>query len=376
MTPVLLLALCFLGVHAFPRAENDRKPGPRSLSALALTVKSRPVGNRLSRPRVPPELWRMFRKSEESKGAEVDPCVVPEYKVRGNIVRYLQDQGLLLPDHHSSCKDCLVRKLFFNMTVLEPSEHLSLAKLEIRLQWNPLSHTAHLKGPRVMNVTVYHVLRSTLIEGGRLACHKLLLSQSVEVQPEPVFITLDITSLAKKWCKPGSNHGVILVLSHLSTDSEQSHLFYTGQPIPQKAALTMPTIQASLVAVTLNPEQCHFRKKRSTSHLPLLVSPICKLRRLYISFKDVGWHDFIIAPHGFMANYCYGECPFPLTEVLNGTNHAILQTLVHSMEPDITPQPCCIPIRMSPISLLYYDNFDNVVLQHYQDMVVEECGCR
>ncbi|XP_030920849.1 embryonic growth/differentiation factor 1 [Geospiza fortis] len=70
------------------------------------------------------------------------------------------------------------------------------------------------------------------------------------------------------------------------------------------------------------------------------------------------------------------RAPSPLAAELNSTNHAVLQTMVHSLDPQGTPQPCCVPVRLSPISILYYDNSDNVVLRHYEDMVVDECGCR
>lgn len=38
--------------------------------------------------------------------------------------------------------------------------------------------------------------------------------------------------------------------------------------------------------------------------------------------------DWIIAPKGYAANYCDGECSFPLNAHMNATNHAIVQTLV------------------------------------------------
>lgn len=38
--------------------------------------------------------------------------------------------------------------------------------------------------------------------------------------------------------------------------------------------------------------------------------------------------DWIIAPKGYAANYCDGECAFPLNAHMNATNHAIVQTLV------------------------------------------------
>lgn len=38
--------------------------------------------------------------------------------------------------------------------------------------------------------------------------------------------------------------------------------------------------------------------------------------------------DWVIAPRGYSAYYCEGECAFPLDSCMNATNHAILQSLV------------------------------------------------
>uniref|UniRef100_A0A671DQE2 Bone morphotic protein 6 n=1 Tax=Rhinolophus ferrumequinum TaxID=59479 RepID=A0A671DQE2_RHIFE len=54
----------------------------------------------------------------------------------------------------------------------------------------------------------------------------------------------------------------------------------------------------------------------------------CRKHELYVSFQDLGWQDWIIAPKGYAANYCDGECSFPLNAHMNATNHAIVQTLV------------------------------------------------
>ena len=39
--------------------------------------------------------------------------------------------------------------------------------------------------------------------------------------------------------------------------------------------------------------------------------------------------DWIIAPEGYEAYYCFGECSFPLNQHMNATNHAIVQTLMN-----------------------------------------------
>ncbi|GAA6068746.1 bone morphogenetic protein 5 isoform X2, partial [Tachysurus ichikawai] len=53
----------------------------------------------------------------------------------------------------------------------------------------------------------------------------------------------------------------------------------------------------------------------------------CKKHELYVSFRELGWQDWIIAPEGYAAFYCDGECSFPLNAHMNATNHAIVQTL-------------------------------------------------
>uniref|UniRef100_A0A8C8RR24 Bone morphogenetic protein 6 n=1 Tax=Pelusios castaneus TaxID=367368 RepID=A0A8C8RR24_9SAUR len=101
----------------------------------------------------------------------------------------------------------------------------------------------------------------------------------------------------------------------------------------------------------------------------------CRKHELFVSFQDLGWQDWIIAPKGYAANYCDGECSFPLNAHMNATNHAIVQTLVHLMNPEYVPKPCCAPTKLNAISVLYFDDNSNVILKKYRNMVVRACGC-
>lgn len=101
----------------------------------------------------------------------------------------------------------------------------------------------------------------------------------------------------------------------------------------------------------------------------------CKKHELYVSFRDLGWQDWIIAPEGYAAYYCEGECVFPLNSYMNATNHAIVQTLVHFINPETVPKPCCAPTQLHGISVLYFDDSSNVILKKYRNMVVRACGC-
>lgn len=78
------------------------------------------------------------------------------------------------------------------------------------------------------------------------------------------------------------------------------------------------------------------RNRKSENRNPMLSDnnpKSCRIQTLYVSFKDLKWQDWIVAPEGYNAFYCTGECNFPLNAHMNATNHAIVQTLVHLMDP-------------------------------------------
>ncbi|XP_024153637.1 growth/differentiation factor 6-B [Oryzias melastigma] len=102
----------------------------------------------------------------------------------------------------------------------------------------------------------------------------------------------------------------------------------------------------------------------------------CSKKPLHVNFRELGWDDWIIAPLDYEAYHCEGVCDFPLRSHLEPTNHAIIQTLMNSMNPSNMPPSCCAPSKLSPISILYIDSGNNVVYKQYEDMVVESCGCR
>ncbi|KAL2099329.1 hypothetical protein ACEWY4_005809 [Coilia grayii] len=342
------------------------------LKTLGLSSRPRPSAHGA----VPSLLWKIFKKAHAKDKSAItnDPCMVSEFSVRGNIVRYVQDQGRIIPPSNSHCPKCVEKHLFFNMSVLEKIEQLSFAQLEIKFKQD-FSLLSQDLGQQAFSMSLFKVLTTTLKGVNHQSTRKLLYSQSVQLTSGTV--RFNLTDIAESWRKASKNYGLTLVLHPIQpTNDVDTHYFDIDRVFYYRYVSVVPELYTSLVVVSLNPLHCRSRRKRSAYYLPVTPSNVCKPRRLYIDFKDVGWQDWIIAPQGYVANYCHGECPFPLSESLNGTNHAILQTLVHSFDPKGTPQPCCVPIKLSPISMLYYDNNDNVVLRHYEDMVVDECGCR
>ncbi|KAM4577769.1 southpaw [Fundulus diaphanus] len=102
--------------------------------------------------------------------------------------------------------------------------------------------------------------------------------------------------------------------------------------------------------------------------------PLCRRVDMWVDFDHIGWDEWIVHPKRYNAYRCEGECPTPLDESFNPTNHAYMQSLLRHHHPGRVSCPSCVPTRLTPLSMLYYEN-DDLTLRHHEDMIVEECGC-
>lgn len=127
----------------------------------------------------------------------------------------------------------------------------------------------------------------------------------------------------------------------------------------------------------------HRRHRRSIAPNPLIDSSKsrlksirgCRMRTSYVSFRDLRWKHWILAPEGYSAFHCSGECSFPLNAHTNATNHAQIQMLAHLLQPQKIPKPCCIPSKTGALSVLYFVNDTDVILKKYKNIVARQCGC-
>ena len=69
-----------------------------------------------------------------------------------------------------------------------------------------------------------------------------------------------------------------------------------------------------------------------------------------------------MAPEGYDLGVCVGMCEY-------SNNYAMVQELMGGEGSK------CVPIKFSPLSVLYLNDTGQVVLKKYSDMVIEECGC-
>ncbi|KAL8604197.1 hypothetical protein ACOMHN_014765 [Nucella lapillus] len=101
----------------------------------------------------------------------------------------------------------------------------------------------------------------------------------------------------------------------------------------------------------------------------------CQIYDFKVDFEFIGWGQWIIHPKNFNARFCYGECPSPVDSKYKPTNHAMLQTLMRQKKRRLAPPTCCVPIKLKPLSMMYFE-YEEIVVRHHENMIADECGCR
>lgn len=160
---------------------------------------------------------------------------------------------------------------------------------------------------------------------------------------------------------------------------------------------------ATLVLVSGSSDTSQRANQREQSHRPFLMAVVrqgdgsdsrrrrkrglecdgkvrvCCKRQFYVNFKDIGWNDWIIAPPGYHANYCEGECPSHVASITGSTLSFHSTVISHYRMRGYSPfqnlRSCCVPTRLRAMSMLYYNEEQKIIKKDIQNMIVEECGC-
>ncbi|KAI4827112.1 hypothetical protein KUCAC02_030536 [Chaenocephalus aceratus] len=290
-----------------------------------------------------------------------------------------QEKDLLFQQHR--------REFRFDLSRIPEGEAVTAAEFRIYKNVVPERYENE-----TFRVSVYQVLERPPNSEVEL----LLLDQREVWAAEDGWLLFDLTATSNLWLvNPEQNLGLHLVLedSHGQRRNPRLAGLVTGNGSQEKQPFMVAFFKVNEVRFR-SVRSAHGHKGRqgnrskpqrtvqdalkvveAAADTLSLSKEGCKKHELYVSFRDLGWQDWIIAPEGYAAFYCEGECAFPLNSYMNATNHAIVQTLVHFINPDTVPKPCCAPTQLHGISVLYFDDSSNVILKKYRNMVVRSCGC-
>nr|XP_005565259.1 PREDICTED: growth/differentiation factor 2 [Macaca fascicularis]XP_011747991.1 growth/differentiation factor 2 [Macaca nemestrina] len=297
--------------------------------------------------------------------------------------------------------------LLFNISI---PRHEQITRAELRLYvscQNHMDHSHDLKGSMV----IYDVLDGTDAWDSAAETKTFLVSQDIR---DEGWETLEVSSAVKRWVRsdstksknklevtveshrkgcdkldisvpPGSRNLPFFVVfsnDHSSGTKETRLELREMISHEQESVLKKLSKEGSTEAGESSHEEdadghvavgsTLARRKRSTG-----AGSHCQKTSLRVNFEDIGWNSWIIAPKEYEAYECKGGCFFPLADDVTPTKHAIVQTLVHLKFPTKVGKACCVPTKLSPISILYKDDMGVPTLKyHYEGMSVAECGCR
>ncbi|KAF4113720.1 southpaw [Onychostoma macrolepis] len=303
----------------------------------------------------------------------------------------------------------------FDMSSLSASDSIQLSELRIRLP--------EFSASRRVIVDIFH-LRKQDCESDVFCHHKRLFIGSIKSVPgtsTSSWRVFNVTELLEHWLNQrteapeqiptpdaGEDTGSGEDLPEPVTNTWQrkiqhptaervmivvfykNKLSHSGQ---QRASSLINTVEHSkYVVLNRAPDAAQARRHkrnrvermRATDdrNATRIVSPLeqqqgslCRRVDMWVDFDQIGWDEWIVHPKRYNAYRCEGECPSPLDESFNPTNHAYMQSLLKLYHPERVTCPSCVPTRLSSLSMLYYEG-DGVVMRHHEDMIVEECGCQ
>ncbi|KAJ8022780.1 Bone morphogenetic protein 2-B [Holothuria leucospilota] len=101
---------------------------------------------------------------------------------------------------------------------------------------------------------------------------------------------------------------------------------------------------------------------------------LCGLASMFVDFERLGWSDQIVAPNGFSANRCVGQCSFPAKMDIPYSTHALVQSFMAMETPEVGTA-CCVPHVLGSLTFLYFDDHSNIVLKRVRNAVAVKCGC-
>ncbi|KFW91851.1 Bone morphogenetic protein 7, partial [Phalacrocorax carbo] len=278
-------------------------------------------------------------------------------------------------------------RFYFDISAMEKGEQMLKAEFRVfklkRTHVSSRSDVTHF-----CKVEVYELLES----GSKPQKTHLIASRLLSLYTEG-WEVFNVTQTVSKWiANSSSNHGFLITTTHVFNNRIEHNLV--------KFAKSQGTLQESRNALLVLFTNSN-KRSNDASHVPHETQIIkssdvsmsrrpraaadpsaksqvtaCHRRELYVDFRAIGWSGWIIYPSGYNAFYCRGSCLFPLGESLNATNHATVQSIVHTLKlaQDVST-PCCVPDELKSLNLLYFDEKENVVLKNYKDMVATSCGC-
>lgn len=180
---------------------------------------------------------------------------------------------------------------------------------------------------------------------------------------------LDVTLIVRKWLLENSRERLRLFVDCSCCSNWNVHIFNTDENERKINDTNRPFLVIHTDPTTSK------RVRRRALDCSIDSGNQCCKQRFYVSFKQLGWDDWVIAPQGYYANYCRGDCGHHRTPDTFVTYHTHVIEEIRKTHHLSGMQPCCAPLKFSSMSLIYFGPDSNIIKRDLPKMVVDECGC-
>lgn len=102
----------------------------------------------------------------------------------------------------------------------------------------------------------------------------------------------------------------------------------------------------------------------------------CELHDFRLSFSQLKWDNWIVAPHRYNPRYCKGDCPRAVRHRYGSPVHTMVQNIIYEKLDPSVPRPSCVPGKYSPLSVLTIEPDGSIAYKEYEDMIATRCTCR